>query len=194
MSQRIRNNIKNVGVVFCTTLVFFSCQNSAKEVRDFLASRNLPVGKATELNHVYKDSGQITLRLNAPLLHDFSNRTAMPYHEFPKGIHMSVINRKTRDSITVVGDYAVTYTNTNISKIEGSVVIINHKENVMLQTPLMYWDQRRHYYFTKMPFMLVKTNEENEKDTIFGVGFESTENLLDWEMQQTKGTVITQQK
>ena len=61
--------------------MLFSCSNNAKEVRDFLASKNLPVGKATDAYHVYKDSGKITSKLITPLLRDFSNRKKHPYKE-----------------------------------------------------------------------------------------------------------------
>ena len=44
--------------------MLFSCSNSTEEVRNFLEEKNLPIGKAKEAFHVYKDSGQITSKFD----------------------------------------------------------------------------------------------------------------------------------
>ena len=54
--------------------MLFSCSNNTQQVRDFLASKNLPIGTAKTAYHVYKDSGKITSKLLTPLRLDFSNR------------------------------------------------------------------------------------------------------------------------
>ena len=48
--------------------MLFSCSNNTQEVRDFLVSKNLPIGVAKDAFHVYKDSGRITSKLITPLL------------------------------------------------------------------------------------------------------------------------------
>ena len=60
-------------------MMFYSCKNSSKEINDFLADQNLPIGIAENINHAYKDSGAITSRLIAPIFWDYSNRKLTPY-------------------------------------------------------------------------------------------------------------------
>ena len=178
--------------------LLLSCKNNTQEVRDFLAHRNMPLGLLKEVNHIYKDSGRITMKLYAHEIKDFANRKNHPYQEFPKGIHIVNFKSRTMDSTTVFGDYAINYENTALSKIKGNVRVINHKEKTRLETDLMYWDQTRGYYFTQSPFLLI-TYEIEKKDSIFvtkdvdtiaGVGFESREDLKLWEMQKTSGVIL----
>lgn len=166
-----------------------SCKNSSKEINDFLADKNLPVGVAENMNHVYKDSGKVTSRLIAPVFWDFKNRKLNPYSEFPKGVKIVNINRVSRDSVTILGDYAISYEKTRVSEIIGHVVVINHLNGVILNTDQMYWDQKEKYYFTKSPFTIY-----TETDTLTGVGFESESNLSNWILNNTQGDFIVNQK
>jgi len=170
-------------------MVLFSCKNSSKEINDFLADQNLPIGVAEQINHAYKDSGIITNRLISPMLLDYSNRKLTPYSEFPKGIKMVIINKKTRDSITVTGNYAINYEVTNFSEIIGNVVIINHQNGATLNSEQMYWDKKEHYFFTESKFTLF-----TQKDTLHGVGFESDSNLNNWILNNTKGNFVINTK
>jgi LPS export ABC transporter protein LptC len=164
--------------------MLFSCSNNTKEVRDFLASKNLPIGVAKNAFHVYKDSGRITSKLITPLLYDFSNRKQHPYNEFPEGI--KIINFDGKDSVTITGDYALSYSKTLISEIKGNVVVVNPKENSKLETEQLFWDQNTQYFFSEKPFTLTTL-----KDTIFGIGFESKEDLSKHLAKKTTGRLET---
>ena len=164
--------------------MLFSCSNNTQEVRDFLASKNLPIGVAKNAFHVYKDSGRITSKLITPLLKDFSNRNQHPYNEFPKGI--KIINFEGQDSITITGDYALSYSKTEVSEIKGNVVVLNHSENSRLETEQLFWDQKTNYFFSEKAFVLRKSN-----DTIKGIGFECKEDLSKHLAKKTSGNLET---
>lgn len=164
--------------------MLFSCSNSTQEVKDFLATKNLPTGIAKNAFHVYKDSGRITSKLITPLLHDYSNRTNHPYNEFPNGI--KIINFEGKDSITITGNYALTYSKTSVSEIKGNVVVLNHSEKTKLKTEQLFWDQNTNYFFSEKPFVLMTL-----KDTIYGVGFECKEDLSKHLAKKTTGRLET---
>tara|TARA_B110001454_G_scaffold120475_1_gene112473 strand:- start:1291 stop:1887 length:597 start_codon:yes stop_codon:yes gene_type:complete len=175
--------IKSI-TVLTITVMLFSCSNNTQEVRDFLASKNLPIGVAKNAFHVYKDSGRITSKLITPLLHDFSNRKQHPYNEFPKGV--KIINFDGKDSVTVTGNYALSYSKTEISELIGNVVVINHSENSRLVTEQLYWDQNTKYFFSEKAFTL-----STLKDTVYGVGFECKEDLSQHLAKKTIGRLET---
>ncbi|MEN8703676.1 MAG: LPS export ABC transporter periplasmic protein LptC [Polaribacter sp.] len=154
------------------TVVLFSCSNSSNSARDFLADKNLPVGTAKNIYHTYKDSGFITSKLITNRMLDFSNRKAHPYSEFPDGIKIINFENNGLDSVTITGDYAITYSKTSVSEIRGHVVVKNHSDFSKLVTEQLFWDQKTSYFVSEKPFTLTKEN-----DTIFGVGFESKDNL-----------------
>ncbi len=162
---------KNIAVTIVMA-IFFSCTNSTKAVRDFLAEKNLPIGIAKNAYHVYKDSGIVVSKLATPLMHDFSNREEHPYNEFPIGLKIVNFDKNGKDSVTIIGDYALSYNKTSVAEIRGNVVVKNHTDKATLMTDQLYWDQKEAYFFSEKKFVLTKLN-----DTVRGVGFESKENL-----------------
>jgi len=160
--------------------MLFSCTNNVQEVKDFLATKNLPIGIAKNGFHVYKDSGRITSKLITPLMYDFSNREKHPYTEFPKGV--KIINFEGKDSVTITGNYAITYSKTSVSEIKGNVVVINHEDKTKLTTSQLLWDQNTQYFFSEKPFTLII-----KKDTIYGIGFECKEDLTEHLATKTTG-------
>ena len=186
----ITKNTKIINIAVISLIaMFFSCVNSKKEVQDFLADKNLPIGVAKNINHIYKDSGRVTSKLITPLLYDFSNRKEHPYNEFPKGVKIVSINENGIDSTTITGNYALTYEKTKISEIKGNVVIINHTEKSKLETNQLFWDQKERYFFTEDGFRLTTV-----RDTINGFGFESKENLTEWIAKDITGKIQANQK
>ena len=169
--------------------IFFSCVNTKKEVQDFLADKNLPIAVGKNIFHVYKDSGKITSKLITPILQDFTNREEHPYNEFPAGIKIVSYENKGKDSITISGNYALTYHKTQISEIRNNVVIINHTEKSKLETNQLFWDQKERYFFTEDGFRLT-----NLTDTINGFGFESKEDLTKWIAKDITGQILTKEK
>lgn len=189
MHLRAKIIYKSIAVIFLTAMLF-SCTNDTQEVRDFLAEKNLPIGVAKEAYHVYKDSGKVSSKLITPLLNDFSNRKNHPYNEFPKGLKIINFENEGRDSVTVIGDYALSYSKTSISEIKGNVVVVNHTDQLKLETNQLFWDQKNKYFFTEEPFILRKL-----VDSTFtkGVGFESREDLTRWVAKKTIGDIITEE-
>ncbi|WP_299046732.1 LPS export ABC transporter periplasmic protein LptC [uncultured Polaribacter sp.] len=176
-------SIKSITVIL-VAVVLFSCSNNTQEVKDFLASKNLPIGIAKDAFHVYKDSGRITSKLITPLLHDFSNRKEHPYNEFPKGV--KIINFEGKDSVTITGNYALTYSKTLVSEIKGDVVVYNHTEQSTLKTEQLFWDQNTNYFFSEKPFALL-----TQTDSIYGIGFECKEDLTEHLAKKTTGKLET---
>jgi LPS export ABC transporter protein LptC len=170
--------------------MLFSCSNNTQEVRDFLADKNLPVGKARDAYHVYKDSGRITSKLITPLMLDYSNRRAHPYSEFPEGITIVNFRNKGQDSVTITGDYALNYSRTSISEIRGNVVVINHTDKSKLETEQLFWDEIQHYFISEKKFRLTTESQ----DTIEGIGFESKDDLSKHLAKKTTGRIKTNEE
>jgi len=182
MLNSIFYKIKISATIFLVAL-FFSCENDIKEIQDFLAEKNLPIGIAKDVYLTHTDSGYVKTKLITPLLHDFGNRTEHPYQEFPKGIKIITYD-KLGDSVTLTANYTKTYSKTQISEIKGNVIITNHKEKSKLFTEQLFWDQNTHYIYTEKPFKLI-----TKLDTLKGIGFESNEDLSKVTMKDFSGVV-----
>ena len=141
MKHILSKNCKNIVVILLITM-FFSCVNNPKEVRDFLADRNLPIAVGKNIHHSYRDSGVVTSKLITPVLNDYTNRKKHPFNEFPQGIKIITFDATKGDSTTITGNYALTFLNTKISDIRDNVVIVNHSGDTKLETNQLYWDQK----------------------------------------------------
>lgn len=168
-------------------MFFVSCTNDIKEVRDFLADKNLPIAVGKNINLIHTDSGIVKTKLRAPLLYDYSNRKEHPYQEFPEGLNL-VTFQKNGDSINIIANYGRSYTKTNISEIIGDVQIINYATKTKLNTEQLYWDQNLHYFFTEKKVRII-----SEKDTTFGKGFEANEDLSKAIVKNTSSTLYVKE-
>ncbi len=169
--------------LICLMLFCSSCGNNIKEVQDFLADKNLPVGVAKNVNLVHTDSGAVKVKMVTPLRYDFANRKIHPYQEFPEGIQVTNFD-KNKDSVTLTADYCRSYNKTGISEVKNNVVIVNYKDGIRLYTEQLFWDQNTHYVYTEKAFKLI-----TKTDTINGKGFESSEDLSKRIMKDISGTI-----
>jgi len=183
MTNSFKNIIKSIAVISLTAMLF-SCGNDIQEVRDFLVDKNLPIGVAENVYNIHTDSGRVDLKFTAPLLYDFSNRKKHPYSEFPEGVRIVTID-KNNDSIVIVGKYAISYTNTSISEIKGKVVIKNIKDQKKLKTEQLFWDQKTKYFYTEKAFTLYTAT-----DTIYGIGFDASEDLTVFSAKRNRGNIF----
>ncbi|PCI11715.1 MAG: LPS export ABC transporter periplasmic protein LptC [Flavobacteriaceae bacterium] len=187
MTKFMKTILKSIAVIFLTAM-FFSCGNSTKEIRDLLADKNLPIGIGTDISNIYTDSGVVTSKLQAPLLYDFSNRENHPYSEFTEGVRIVTLDDN-NDSIVVTGNYAIIYSKTNVSEIRDHVVITNYLEHKKLVTEQLFWDQKIKYFYTEKAFTLYTLT-----DTIYGVGFDASENLESFIAKNNSGSIYLNEK
>ena len=182
MAKKISYRLLNIATITIVAM-FFSCGNDIKEVQDFLAEKNLPIGAATNVYLVHTDSGRVKTILTAPVMHDFSNREDHPYTLFPEGVRLVSFDNK-GDSVILTADYSITFSKTNISEVKDNVTIVNPVEQTKLLTSQLFWDSNEHYIYTEKEFTLI-----TKLDTIFGEGFESNEDLSKVNMKSIKGSV-----
>lgn len=164
------NILLNIAAILLVAM-FFSCGNKMKEVKDFLAEKNLPIGEVTNVYLVHTDSGRIKTKLISPLMLDFSNRKEHPYSKFPNGIKIVTYDEK-KDSVILTADYLISFNKTSISEVKGNVVVVNEADGSKLITDQLFWDANEHYIYTEKKFTLIAN-----LDTIKGIGFESNEDL-----------------
>lgn len=182
MTKSLKNISTNIAIVVSMAM-FFSCVNNIQEVRDLVTAKNEPIGIAENVHEIHTDSGRVTSKLFAPLLYDYSNRKKHPYFEFPKGVRIVTIDRK-KDSMVIIGDYAISYSTTSISEIKGNVVIINYADYKKLVTEQIFWDEGVAYFYTEQPFTLY-----TKTDTIYGVGFDASQDFKNYTIKENRGNI-----
>ncbi len=186
MTKKLSYQISNIATMLIVAM-FVSCGNDIREVQDFLAEKNLPIGVASNVNLVHTDSGRVRTRLISPIMHDFSNRKEHPYTLFPNGVKIISLDQA-GDSVILTADYLVTYSKTSISEVRGNVLVDNPVQRMKLMTSQLFWDSKEHYIYTEKDFTLI-----TRYDTINGKGFESNEDLSKVNMKSIKGSVYVEE-
>ena len=186
MIKKLSYKLPSIATIIIVAMLV-SCGNDIKEVQDFLAEKNLPIGVASSVNLIHTDSGRVRTILISPLMQDFSNRKDHPYTLFPKGVKIISLS-DAGDSLILTADYSVSYSKTNISEVKGNVVVENPAEDTKLMTSQLFWDSKEHYIYTEKDFTLI-----TRQDTIIGTGFESNEDLSKVNMKSIKGSVYVEE-
>ncbi|WP_026725314.1 LPS export ABC transporter periplasmic protein LptC [Flavobacterium sasangense] len=186
MKLFIKNNILNMVTIFIVTM-FFSCESDIKKVQQLSETSFIPTGEADTINLKYTDSGQIKSILKSPKMLDYSNITN-PFTEFPKGIHVTLIDNK-GNTTTVVANYAISYKKTNIIDLQGNV-IISSQNGKKLETSQLYFDQKNEWFFTEKHFKY--TDEAG--GYLEGPGVDFSKDFKIFNMQQSSGEVNTTDK
>lgn len=130
-------------------LILYGCENNLKEVQRSTYSEFTPSGEADDFNLKYTDSGRITSQLLSPKMLDYAT-VSYPFTEFPKGIRVTMFDKNGKRTY-ITSNYAVTYKKTDVIDLQGNVKIWN-EYNQMLQTPQLYYDQKREWFYTEQQF------------------------------------------
>jgi len=164
-------------------IVFFSCQNRAKEAKAIFLTRKEPVPNA-EIHHFtarYTLKGDLALMLQSPLMKDYSQYD-FAYQIFPQGIKITIFNQRNHNDRTVItADTAAGYKATQLFELLGHVKIHN-TQNEELQTTHLFWDRLHNHIFTDEPVRF-KRNEEY----IQGTGFDSNMSFTDARVNNVSG-------
>lgn len=150
MKQKKTHIILHLVTVLAVTLCF-QCADNFKDVQKVGVLQNEPAGVAENINLKYTDSGLLTANLLSPKMLDYSNR-AFGFSEFPDGIHLTLFD-KNQNKSTVISDYAIYYSDTEIIDLQGNVKLATYKQDT-LYTDQLYYFEKDEWVFTNQPFRL----------------------------------------
>ncbi|MBT8292418.1 MAG: LPS export ABC transporter periplasmic protein LptC, partial [Eudoraea sp.] len=102
-----------------------------------------------------KESKVIAI-LKSPLSEDYDNMR-FKFRTFPNGLEVDLFDAEDNKS-TIVADYGIIYSNTNLIDLQGNVVIESH-DGKKLEAPQLFYDQTNEWIFTQQKFKF--TNPED---------------------------------
>ena len=172
---------KNIALLFVAAM-FFSCNNTLKEVQDLDTASYAPMSIAENINTKYTDSGRLTSILISPKMLNFTNRE-FPFYEFPEGIDLTLFDDKMNKN-TVTADKAIVYSKTDLIDLQGNVVLTT-ATNDTLFTEQLFYDQKKEWLFTNFPVKF------RTKDYVTnGNGFDSNKNVTNAQLLEVNGRIF----
>ncbi|XMO87365.1 LPS export ABC transporter periplasmic protein LptC [Algibacter sp. AS12] len=180
MRKHISYNIFNIVTIFIVTM-FFSCNDSFKQVQKIGISENEPIGVDHNVNLKYTDSGRVSANLISTKVLDYTNRD-FPFRQFTDGVTLYIYDKDNQKS-TVQADNAFVYDNTNLIDMQDNVVITTH-DNQVLKTEQLFYNTGKEWLSTNKPVSF-----KTKTDLINGNGFDSNSEFSNAEVLEVTGII-----
>ena len=163
-------------------MMLFSCENSIKDVKQFIDYDTISGLMAYDVVVERSDSGMLVAKLSAPVMRSLDVENAdSSMLEFPKGFTAYVYdNGDTAPTSMIRGDYGVNYEKKELVMAQHNVVVTNLKTQETLETQTLFWDQKKKKIYTSnfvkitSPDKIVfgdslTANEDFSRREIFGI-------------------------
>lgn len=159
-------------MMLLSIITLFACEGNYKNVQKLSLKDGAPVTEGKKINLIYTDSGKVVTNLMADYLKDYSN-FQFPFQEFPEGVEVHFFENNEKS--TIVSDYAIRYTQTELVDLRQNVVLTTADGNV-LEAQQLYWDQKNQWVFTNQPYRITFSDgsyndgarfDANEDFTVF---------------------------
>ena len=143
---------------------------------------NILTGRSDSLTRYETENGVVVNRFYTPLMEEY-RYAPEPYTEFRHGINIVSYDSLGQVKSTLVGNYAINYTNLKLWEVQGNVRATNNEGQAM-ETNQLYWNQA-----TKRIYSNVDTDIFQGEDILHGEGFESDEEMKEWVLRRPRGTL-----
>lgn len=164
-----------------SAVVFFSCDDNFKEVQQSTFEEFAPSGEADSIHLKYTDSGRIKSILISPKMLDYAT-VKFPFTEFPKGIKVTLFDENGRKTF-VTSKYAVTFKDTELIDLQGSVKISN-ESGQLFETDQLYFDQKSEWFYTEKRYKF-----SDPKGISYGEGVDFSKDFKIINSQRISGEV-----
>ncbi len=178
----IKINKSIVSSILGLTVLLFSCTPNKIERIDLLVSEEKkPSMMAETFEMTYSDSAIVRFILTAPEVLSFEGDSA--FTEFPKGVKVQKIDAESRVVSELIADYARQMKKEAIWIAQDNVIAINEQGD-SLKTEELIWDEKKNRIFSEKHVQIVRQDQ-----IIYGIGFESDQNMENWEILKPTGTM-----
>lgn len=164
--------------------MLFSCENSMREVKQFIDNDTIKGLMAYDVVIERSDSGMLVARLEAPVMRSIDDKDSAML-EFPKGFTAYMFENGSSNPTSMIrGDYGVNYQKKEMVVAKENVVVENVKTNETLETQTLFWNQRNKKIYTSN---LVKISSPDK--LIFGDSLTAAENFSHREIFGIRATI-----
>jgi LPS export ABC transporter protein LptC len=181
-------SLRNIALVLLlVALQPLGCENDIERVSMVTDETETPKIKGTHIEVIYSDSGRVQVQMIAPAYKQFPD-LERPYMEFPEGLEVYFYNDSLKIESEIKANYAIYYTDEGFWHATGNVVARKLDSGDALQTEELFWDENKELIYSDS-----YTRIQNEDGIFYGKrGFESDQNLNNWQLKGTSGTVEVQ--
>ena len=174
----------NITAAFLAAVMFVlfpACSGKEKKLAEAISENDtLPSMKSLGVTTLISDSGITRYKIVAEewLIHDKKNP---PYWAFEKGVYLEKFDTLFRIDASIKADKAYYHEKKKLWELRGHVQILSQRGD-KFQTDLLFWDEKKEKVYSDKFIQI-----EQEDKIIKGYGFESNQNLTEYEIKNTTG-------
>ena len=164
--------------------MLFSCENSMKDVKQFIDYDTISGLMAYDVVIERSDSGTMVAKLSAPVMRTVDDKDSAML-EFPKGFIAYMYDMgDTAPTSMIKGDYGVNYEKKEIIVAKRNVMVQNLKTEEVMETQTLFWNQRTKKIYTSN---FVKISSPDK--VIFGDSLTANEDFSHREIFGIRATI-----
>lgn len=168
-------------------LLLAGCENDIERINLLTDQEVVPTVRGTNVQVIYSDSARVKVQILAPEFKQFPD-VERPYMEFPSGLEVYFYDDSMKIESEIRADYTIYYNQEGLWHAIGNVVALRLDNGDALNTEELFWDQEKEYIYSD-----AFTRVQNEDGTFYGKrGFTSHQDLSNWQLKGTSGTVNVQ--
>lgn len=142
-----------------------------------------PTQQGTGITMVYTDSARLKMVMKAGKMLTFDKNVKEPFTLMQEGISMGFYSKTEKLEATLSANYGIHYPRRKRLEVKYNVVVVN-KNGETLNTEHLIWDEMTKK-ISSDAFVKITTG----KEIIMGKGFESNEDLTQYQIKEVTGTI-----
>ena len=162
-------------------VIFPACSGKDKNLAEAISKNDtLPSMSSLGVTTLISDSGITRYKIVAEewLIFDKKNP---PYWAFEKGVYLEKFDTLFRIDASIKADTAYYHEKKKLWELKGNVQIHSQRGD-KFQTDLLFWDEKKEKVYSDKFIQI-----EQEDKVIKGYGFESNQDLTEYEIKNTTG-------
>ena len=174
----------NITAAFLAAVMFVlfpACSGKDKKLTETISKNDtLPSMNSLGVTTLISDSGITRYKIVTEewLIYDKKNP---PYWAFEKGVYLEKFDTLFRIDASIKADTAYYHEKKKLWELKGHVQILSQRGD-KFQTDLLFWDEKKEKVYSDKFIQI-----EQEDKIIKGYGFESNQNLTEYEIKNTTG-------
>ena len=181
----------NITVAFCAAVMFVlfpSCSGKGKNLADAISENDtLPSMNSLGVTTLISDSGITRYKIVTEewIINDKKNP---PYWAFEKGVYLEKIDTLFHIDASIKADTAYYYEKKKIWELRSNVQIQSQRGD-KFETELLFWNEKEEKIYSDK---YIRISQEDK--IITGYGFESDQNLTEYQIKNTTGVFTVEDK
>ena len=174
-------NITATFLVAVMFVLFSACSGNKKNLAAAVSENDtLPSMTSFGVNTLISDSGITRYKIVAEEWIIFDKKNP-PYWAFEKGVYLEKFDTLFNIDASIKADTAYYHEKKKLWELRGNILIRSQRGD-KFQTQLLFWDEKMEKVYSDKFIQI-----EQEDKIISGYGFESNQNLTEYEIKNTTG-------